>query len=219
MRRRASGIQSRVDLTRGTGALATPIQAPPGRGGLGPALSLGYDTGNGFSPLGLGWDLAQPRVARRTDTGAPSYVNAEDVFLLDGDELLDIGAGVYRPRVERSFRRIERIGSYFEVRNPDGIRSIYGETASDQLHDPADASRILAWMLSRREDANGNVIRYQYRRDTRVVTLAPGLSFPAAQLYLDRIEYNPHGSAWLHWIELALRLRGSRMVRRARTRS
>jgi len=42
------------DLFTGTGNFSVPIAVPPGRNGLQPSLTLGYSTGSGNGPFGLG---------------------------------------------------------------------------------------------------------------------------------------------------------------------
>ena len=117
----------------GTGSMTVPIATSPGRGGVGPQLSLAYDTGSGNGPFGSGWSLSLPSITRRTDKGLPRYADAEesDVFILSGVEdlvpvLAEGGGGRapqpldspddkpgywvrrYRPRIEGPFARIER---------------------------------------------------------------------------------------------------------------
>jgi hypothetical protein len=117
----------------GTATVSVPIFTSPGRSGLGPELSLSYDSGAGNGPFGLGWRLALPEISRRTDKGLPTYRDAEesDVFILSGhDDLvpaLELGGRRwqrrslvrsfegrryevrrYRPRREGLFARIER---------------------------------------------------------------------------------------------------------------
>jgi hypothetical protein len=190
-----------AELNRGTGTYSIRIVVPPGRGTLQPDLRLSYSSAAGFGPAGLGWSYGPPRVERRTDTGAPTYVDHDDVFVFGGEELLHVSGADYRCRVERQFWRIVRVGNRWEVCDRAGARYVFGETDDERLTNPADPSEVLAWMLSRREDLNGNVIRYRYRRDQRVVTPAPGLSFTAGQVYLDQIDYNPHDGGWLHRVE------------------
>lgn len=60
------------DLFTGTGNFTVPIALPPGRNGFQPQLSLGYSTGNGNGPFGLGWSLSVPGVSRKTSKGIPS---------------------------------------------------------------------------------------------------------------------------------------------------
>ena len=62
-----------ADLFTGTGNFSVPITLPAGRNGLAPQLSLGYSTGNGNGPFGLGWALSLPGVARKTSRGVPRY--------------------------------------------------------------------------------------------------------------------------------------------------
>ena len=123
-----------VNPATGTGSLSVPIATSPGRSGVGPQLSLSYDSGAGNGPFGLGWDLSLPAITRKTDKGLPRYQDADesDVFILSGAEdlvpvLVKTGDewlpealpartvdGVtyairrYRPRIEGLFARIER---------------------------------------------------------------------------------------------------------------
>src|SRR6187200_2263290 len=70
------------DLHTGTGNFSVPIALPPGRNGFQPQLSLGYSTGNGSGPFGLGWSLSVPGVSRKTSKGIPVYDDSKDVFIL-----------------------------------------------------------------------------------------------------------------------------------------
>ena len=62
-----------ADLFTGTGNFSVPITLPAGRNGLAPQLSLGYSTGNGNGPFGLGWAASLPGVTRKTSRGVPRY--------------------------------------------------------------------------------------------------------------------------------------------------
>src|SRR5215831_10373806 len=61
------------DLFTGTGNLTVPIEMPSGRNGFQPQLRLGYSTGNGNGPFGLGWRLSLPGVSRKSSRGIPRY--------------------------------------------------------------------------------------------------------------------------------------------------
>jgi hypothetical protein len=110
-----------------------PIALSPGRNGFGPSLALEYSSGHGNGLFGLGWQLALPRITRKTDKGLPQY-GAQDVFVLSGaEDLVPVLKSVlqpdtgktewipdpplerdghlihfYRPRTEGLFARIER---------------------------------------------------------------------------------------------------------------
>ena len=132
---RGIGEKFGVDPASGTGSLVVPIRTSPGRSGFGPDLSLGYDSGSGNGPFGLGWTLSLPDITRRTERGLPQYDDEHDSdsFVLSGaEELVPMltrepdgswqrerlplrtvaGATYridrYRPRIETLFARIER---------------------------------------------------------------------------------------------------------------
>ncbi len=130
---RGIGEKFTANPVTGTGTLSVPIRTSPGRGGFGPQLALSYDSGAGNGPFGLGWALALPAIARKTEKGLPQYLDREqsDVFVLSGSEdlvpVLSMQSGewrgssqeqglhgqryqvnVFRPRVEGLFARIER---------------------------------------------------------------------------------------------------------------
>jgi len=93
------------DRFTGTGNYSVPLALPPGRPGLTPQLSLGYSTGTGNGPFGLGWQLSVPGVSCKTSRGVPRYVDAagagEDrVEPLDGQRRFAIRDRLHLERVE-----------------------------------------------------------------------------------------------------------------------
>jgi RHS repeat-associated protein len=180
------------DLFTGTGNFSVPVAVPAGRLGLQPQLSLGYSTGSGNGPFGLGWQLSVPGVSRKTSRGVPRYVDAAgagedraDVFVLSSAEDLVPVAGSYpgrvryRPRTEGLFARIEHVrddsGNYWEVRSRDGLLTRYGTprpAGADPawqdpaaVSDPADPARVFGWRITQTQDQLGNLIRYDYQPD------------------------------------------------------
>jgi RHS repeat-associated protein len=120
----------------------------------------------------------------------------------------------YRPRTEGLFARIQHhhivnlptgpVQDYWEVRSKDGLVSYYGtpelpangdETWQDPavIANPADYSNIFSWSLTQTRDPFGNVIVYDYARDT-------GIDGPHHwdQLYLKRIRYADYGDRTNH---------------------
>ncbi len=85
---RGMGEKFATHPVTGTGSLSVPIAVSAGRGGAAPQLSLGYDSGAGNGPFGLGWGLSLPAITRRTDKGLPRYQDEPepDVFVLSGAE-------------------------------------------------------------------------------------------------------------------------------------
>jgi RHS repeat-associated protein len=173
------------DLHTGTGNFSIPIALPPGRNGFQPQLALGYSTGSGNSPFGLGWSLSVPAITRKTSSGVPRYRDGavdpreHDTFVLSGSEDLvrvsDSSERIrrYRPRTEGLFACIEHHldKGIWKVQTKDGLVSIYGayqdtETGAAIIADPEHPGRVFAWKLAETCDPFGNHIRYEYLRDT-----------------------------------------------------
>lgn len=192
------------DLFTGTGNFSVPVAVPAGRNGFQPELTLGYSTGNGNGPFGMGWALGIPGVTRKTNRGIPVYNDHEDVFLLSGAEdlvpvsneqwtidngQLRINATQYRPRTEGLFARITHYKksngeNYWEVRSKDGLVSIYDQVVAN----PENRNAIFAWHLGKTIDPFGNEIVYEYERE---LVLSTSTTQPHSydQLYLSSIRY------------------------------
>ncbi|HVI47983.1 MAG TPA: SpvB/TcaC N-terminal domain-containing protein [Chitinophaga sp.] len=129
------GIEEKfqVNAVNGTASFSVPLPVSPARHGFTPVLALNYNSGNGNSPFGIGWELEIPRITRRTEKQLPQYndANESDTFIMSGAEhlvpLLEKQGGqlvpytrprtenavnytVYRycPRIEGLFARIEK---------------------------------------------------------------------------------------------------------------
>jgi RHS repeat-associated protein len=198
------------DLHTGTGNFTVPIALPPGRNGFQPQLNLVYSTGNGNGPFGLGWSLSIPGVSRKTSRGIPRYgdergpLTERDTFLLSGAEDLVLvaetaGAMRYRPRTEGLFARIEHHSDsrtdHWEVRSKDGLVSVYGTPFSVQndpavIANPENRSQIFSWKLTATQDPFGNLIRYDYERES-----GDTADHLWDQLYLKQIRYVDYNDA------------------------
>jgi Salmonella virulence plasmid 65kDa B protein len=87
---RGIGEKFSTNPATGTGSLSVPIATSAGRSGFQLGIELGYDSGHGNGPFGLGWKLSTASVTRKTDKGLPRYEaaadEAPDVFILSGGE-------------------------------------------------------------------------------------------------------------------------------------
>jgi RHS repeat-associated protein len=190
---RDMGEKFSVNAATGTGALAVPIPLSPGRSGSAPQLSLGYDSGSGNGPFGMGWSLSVPAVTRKTDKGLPIYDDPDesDVFILSGAEdlvpVLDAAGartsasrnvhGVsyrvswYRPRIEGLFARIERwtdIGtgiSHWRSLSRDNVTTLYGLDPGSRIANPDDPRQVFCYLICRTWDDRGNLAVYEYQAD------------------------------------------------------
>ena len=161
-------------LNSGTGTYSVKISVPPGVNGHQPNISLGYNSGQGKGPFGIGWALNIPYIQRQTDKGLPRYDEGDTFIYSDGEELIPIGNNVYRSENEETFIRFERIGDYWEARDRSGILYRFGATASSRVE---SEDKVFKWCLKEKIDTNGNIITYQYFRDS-------------LQIYLSQIQYS-----------------------------
>src|SRR5207245_11365868 len=77
------GGSMQPDLFTGTTSTSIPIEVPPGRHGIQPALSLQYWSGNGDGWLGPGWKLEVGAIQRQTRFGV-NYSGDDYTFSLAG---------------------------------------------------------------------------------------------------------------------------------------
>ncbi len=181
-----------VNPSNGTASFSIPLPLTTGRGGFTPSLSLSYNSGAGNSLLGIGWDLGYPSIQRKTDKKLPRYRDFEDsdTFMFSGVEDLvpmlkangnawsedkfDSPDGVYairryRPRIEGSFSRIERIWKkgapsfYWKVTTRDNTVTFFGKSATHRIADPADASRVFQWLPELSFDDKGNCMLFHFK--------------------------------------------------------
>src|SRR5437867_3553942 len=147
------GATPQPDLFTGTTATNIPIQVPPGRHGIQPALSLAYWSGNGDGWLGPGWKLEVGAIQRQTRFGV-NYSGDDYTFRLASvsTDLVSIGSGEYRAKIEGGFSRVRKLTAgdgkpYWEATDKKGTHYLFGQTAMNRQADPADANKIFKWCL------------------------------------------------------------------------
>jgi RHS repeat-associated protein len=213
-----------VNASNGTASFSIPLPFSPGRNGLTPDLPLNYNSGGGNSLFGIGWNLEIPCIQRKTDKKLPQYVDAEesDTFLFSGAEDLvpelirdaegnwkkhvftvnNVTITRYRPRIEGSFARIEKIednnNTYWSVRSKDNTVSVFGKSDRAKLFSPVPGEdhKIFRWCLEYSYNDKGNFIRYSYKTENTENVIPElhernrqnGLA-PFTNVYLKKIEY------------------------------
>lgn len=176
------GMGETFEVSPGTG-LATygiPVPELPSPGGVGHGLTIGYTSGSGNGAMGVGWSLGVARICRSTDAGVPRYGDAADgdLFVFEGgggtQVLVPLGdaGGWWGPRTEGSWVRARPLGARegdgqgWEVRHPDGSRSVFGLTAASRSGvDAGGFGGTFCWGLTEREDVFGRRVAYRYLRD------------------------------------------------------
>jgi RHS repeat-associated protein len=199
------GIDEKFQVNGSNGTASFSIQLPfsKTRSDFAPALSLSYNSGSGNSSFGLGWSLEFPAIQRRTDKKLPQYNDAEasDVFMFTGVEDLvpvltkdennnwvpqnyagNSGESItrYRPRIEGSFNRIERItpanssGFFWKVTTPQNVVTIFGKSESARIANPQYPDHIFKWLPEFSYDDRGNCMEYEYVKEN-FVGVSPNL--------------------------------------------
>lgn len=189
-----------VNPSNGTGTFSIPLPLSPNRNGFTPALVASYNSGAGNSILGIGWSLDFSSIQRKTDKRLPRYkdisdwtdfnpVAEEDTFMFSGDEDMvpflkfegenwkvdEKKAGEYvvrryRPRIEGSFSKIERIihpahGMYWRVMSADNVTTLFGRSPDCRIADPDDPTRIFQWLPELSFDDKGSVTVFEYKKE------------------------------------------------------
>ncbi|HEY6000776.1 MAG TPA: toxin TcdB middle/N-terminal domain-containing protein [bacterium] len=186
-----------------TGSARYAVKIPLPRLHNTPELKLQYESGFGDGPAGIGWTYGPGSIARQVDKGLPRYVDGpngvdddadgqideadeSDTYVgPDGEELVPVGDGVYRARIEGSFARYRRLVSGWEVTLRNGTRVDFGTSAAGQVAD-ASGAKVFRWLPERSTDTNGNVVQYAWA------------SYPGSesQKYLRQIRYGPGAPPW-----------------------
>ena len=179
-----------VNPVNGTASFSIPFPLSLSRNNFLPRLSINYSSGAGNNIFGLGWSAEPASIHRRTDKQLPYYddANESDVFIFSTLEDLipaykDDGSGNwikdettiggdivsrYRPRVEDSFSRIEKVKEpggniYWRVITKENVTSIFGKSPAARIADPGDPSRIFKWLLEFSSDDKGNCFSMEYK--------------------------------------------------------
>lgn len=185
------GEKFEANAFTGSGGMSIPIAVSPARD-LSPSLALGYSTGAGNGPFGMGWQLSVPAISRKTDRGLPTYDDARegDVFLIsDAEDLVPLldqdgddwtpriyeqdgyRVHAYRPRVEAGFAKIERwvkldTGDvHWRTWTRANVRSTYGFNPDNRITSPEDAARIFSWLIDETRDDRGNIVVFEYKAE------------------------------------------------------
>lgn len=214
-----------VNAINGTAAFSVPLPFSKTRNEFAPVISLNYNSGSGNGEFGAGWHLDQSFIQRVTDKQLPAYEDSteSDVFMLSGGEdlvpvLIKNGSGdwiaddfisadnekikTYRPRIEGSFNRIERVtppgasSFYWKVTTKKNYVTIYGRSSEARISDPSDPAKIFKWLPELCYDDRGNCFEFDYLSED-LTNVAPVLheanrlngNAPVTNTYLKRIRY------------------------------
>ena len=135
------------DPATGAGMFTIPLDLPAGPDGIGPELTLRYDTRSGDGPFGAGFSLPLPRIL--CSDGA--------LALEDAGEVVTRPDGSLGLRVDEGLWNVARHGDGFLLTSRSGARHLLGTNPGGRT--------ASSWHLERIEDALGNTAEFAWRRD------------------------------------------------------
>jgi RHS repeat-associated protein len=164
-----------VDLSSGSLSYSYPIVLPEGRAGMTPDLSLNYDSRNASKPdslIALGWEISIPSIQREPIKGSDNlYSKAYFSSSISGNLIATTDTtssqfAVYRPESDSGdyLKYSYNSDNTWSVTDKDGKTYTFGETSASRQDNPADASKVYKWMVSKISDTHGNEIRYTYTK-------------------------------------------------------
>lgn len=177
-------VAGQAGVRGGAASYSIPIVVPPGRRGMQPELALTYNSSAGNGVAGMGWSLSGlssiercPATLDQDGTIRPVNLDAADKLCMDGQRLIAT-SGVYGQSGTTyateidSFARVTQLGgalnsasAYFKVQTKSGDIVYYGGNstgASTSRVIPGGVSVPMTWLIERRQDSVGNMIRYAY---------------------------------------------------------
>src|SRR5580698_13128 len=139
-----SGTSFNVDLNTGTLSAGIDLHLPAGPNGIVPPLTLQYSAGAGDGPFGMGWSLGLLSIYRKvTPMADPSDPTASGGYSLSGvGDLVDMGAGRYRPVVDTVGQLIEFDGLSWTVTDNRDNSFTLGSGPGSRIGTPT-----AAWLL------------------------------------------------------------------------
>ena len=174
-----------ANLFVGSATTSIDIEVPPGRRSLTPKLALVYNSGQGPSAYGHGWDLPLGLISRSRKHGVLSCEDAaarrDFVVLLPEASVecsLDANASVgwqrCRPPVEEAFLRIDYDASTnsWTVWDKSGLRYRFGEIEPARSGSSTAVGWVgtnpcrytQSWALTSIDDLHGNQLQIDYER-------------------------------------------------------
>lgn len=190
-----------------------PIDVPPGRAGMQPALTVAYSSTETETALGVGFTISGtsaisrcPRSIAEDGERRGVELSTDDRLCLDGQRLVAVSgtygtaSAVYRTENDE-LAQVESYGDAalggFRVRLPDGRERYYGNSLEASVLVPgAEGSGVVVetWLLAREVDAAGNTIDYTYTHEVMDAVdfgLSPVAHAPPARddVRLARIDY------------------------------
>lgn len=150
----------------GEASFQLPLPISPGRG-TDPQLALTYSSQSGNGPFGLGWNLNNGQIRRRTNKGVPLYgdddeIIGHDLQICTKERNAD---GTIKSRIENSFNGKD-IGPHTVVRFTPEVESDFSiRERWEPVIAPPGEPKAIFWLVS---GPDGSLHMYGKTEDSRV---------------------------------------------------
>lgn len=186
---------ARADVDeRGRYTTQVPIEVPPFYG-ITPTVELVYQSLGGSGLAGVGWQLvAGSTIVRRSSTNGTPQFAGDDIFFLDGQELVPCASGSASPSCTSAIAAFgsatnffsTRIESYERIRFDDPVAgrwTVWGRDGTRRAYASGDDG--LSYTLRTVTDTHSNQVNYAWACASSVV----------GPCELDAITYGARGAA------------------------
>ncbi|CAN7297068.1 MULTISPECIES: SpvB/TcaC N-terminal domain-containing protein [unclassified Pseudomonas] len=150
----------------GEASFTLPLPISSGRGAE-PQLSLTYSSQSGNSPFGIGWNLNNGQIRRRTNKGVPRYGDDDEIIGHDGQICMPErnADGTIKSRDVRQFNGKD-IGLHTVVRYSPEVESVFTIRERWEPVNPAqDKQKPMFWLVY---DPDGSLHMYGKTADSRI---------------------------------------------------
>lgn len=150
----------------GEASFQLPLPASSGRG-ADPQLSLSYSSQSGNGPFGIGWNLSNGQIRRRTNKGVPFYNDDDEIIGHDGEICTKErnADGTVKSRPESSFNGKD-IGLHSVVRYTPKVESVFSirERWEPVIEAPGEQKPVF-WLVY---GPDGSLHMYGKTADSRI---------------------------------------------------
>ncbi len=158
--------RGKTDTFSGAYTYEYPLTIPEGRNGIGPDISLVYNSQekNDASWLGYGWSVSIPYIERVNKFGVEKLYTIPTFYSsLDGELATSTNSSHFVPKVDSGkYHSYTYYGNVWKITDTQGISYYFGQNSSARLSDPQNAQKTYRWYLERIEDPLGNTVNYTY---------------------------------------------------------
>ncbi|MFG1486106.1 FG-GAP-like repeat-containing protein [Halobacteriovorax sp. RZ-2] len=163
------------------------LSLPKGVNDHAPKIRIIYNSSNGISEFGLGWNLNLKNISRNLRNGVPSFQEGDSFYSSEGD-LIKVNFdgnsdNWYAPKINQNGNRYHHENNIWNIYYSDLSEDVFGVNSTSRH---SSSSGTTKWLISEEKDRSGNLITYHYSGEN--------------YKYLDEIRYGYNGATYKYQI-------------------